>query len=83
MTVKCLNELDKRDIGLFYKQGTRVKHLADMYCHSERTIRRVLEEQEIIQPIRSKQAPIPTKPSFKYLIVNYIKTLFRFNQTNA
>jgi hypothetical protein len=77
MTVKCINDLDKRDIAKFYKQQLTIKELAQMYGYSERTIRRVLEEKSIVPTPRARPVAIPTQPSFVYKVMRFLKNLFK------
>ena len=83
MTVKCLNDLDKRDIAKFYKQQLTIKELALMYGYSERTIRRVLEERSVVSTPRARPVPIPTQPSFVYTVLRFFKNLFNVKQPNV
>lgn len=83
MTVKCINDLDKRDIARFYKQQLSAKELAQMYGYSVRTIRRVLEEYELVPTRTARPTSIPTKPSFAYKVLRFIKTLFSIKQPNV
>lgn len=83
MTVKCINDLDKRDIAKFYKQQLSIKELAQMYGYSERTIRRVLEEKSIVPTPRARPVAIPTQPSFAHTVLRFIKNLFTVKQPNV
>jgi len=83
MTVKCINDLDKKDIAKFYKQQLTIKELSLLYGYSERTIRRVLEEKSVVPTPRARPVAIPTQPSFVYIVLRFIKNLFTIKQPHV
>ena len=54
MTVKCLNEIEKEKIGKAYLCGIKPKELAEIWCVSTRTVKRVLVELEMLAPETKK-----------------------------